>query len=293
MTHRRVYSSDELRALLLVPDGPLRRLEVVASVPSTNTAVAADLRADPGSWPSPGLLVADEQTAGRGRAGRTWVTPPGEALTCTFVMRPTVGRDAYGWFPLLAGLGLVRALRATAGVPAALKWPNDVLLDAGPNAPAVPGWGTARKVAGILVEVVPDAPAEAPVVLVGIGVNVSQRADELPVPFATSLAAAGARHVDREGVLVALVTALSQVADRFAAAGGDAAASGLAEEVASVCLTLGERVVVELPGGRAVTGTAVRLDRSGALVVRQDDGAEVTVLAGDVTHVRASGPEER
>ncbi len=272
-----------LRSLLVAPAGPLARLEVVDEVGSTSTAMADDLRADPDSWPNRSLLVAERQTAGRGRAGRSWQTPAGSSVTGTFAVRPFLPAGSLGWIPLLAGLGVVRALRATAGVPAGLKWPNDVVVDSGHG--DVPGWGTWRKLGGILSEVVPLADGGS-AVLVGVGINVTQRADELPVPSATSLGLAGARLADRESVLVATVTALAEIADRFAAADGNPAASGLADEVASACVTLGRDVHVELPGDRVLDGRAERLDGSGALVVRAGDGAEHTVLAGDVLLVR-------
>lgn len=275
-----------LRAMLLAPAGPLARLDVVDATASTNADVVAALRADPASWPHGSVLVAEHQTAGRGRAGRGWSTPPRAALTCTFVARPRSAPATFGWLPLLAGLGAVRALRATAGVPAVLKWPNDVLVDLGPGVDDLPGWGTARKVAGILAEAVD---AGGPAVAVGIGVNVDQRADELPVPTATSLALAGAHDVDRTTVLVALVSALDDVARRWAQAEGDAVGSGLADDVAAVCATLGRAVAVELPDGSTVTGTARGLADDGALEV-EVDGTVRTVHAGDVHHVRSGPP---
>jgi BirA family biotin operon repressor/biotin-[acetyl-CoA-carboxylase] ligase len=275
--------ADRLRSLLLAPAGPLARLEVVESVASTNTALADELTAAPSLWPTPGLLLAESQTAGRGRSGRTWVTPAGTSVTGTFVVRPELPPEALGWLPLLAGLGVVTALRATAGVRAFLKWPNDIVVDN--LAGHVEGWGTWRKLGGILTETVP-LPGHTRAVLVGVGLNVTQRADELPVPAATSLALAGARHADRESVLVAVVTAMARVAGRFVAAGGDAAASGLADEVVGACVTLGRAVHVDLPGGERLDGVAERLEASGALVVRAD-GGERTVLAGDVLLVRS------
>jgi BirA family transcriptional regulator, biotin operon repressor / biotin---[acetyl-CoA-carboxylase] ligase len=289
MTVREPLDVDTLRELLLAPAGPLARLDVVAEAGSTNDDVVAGLRADPDAWPHGSLLVAEHQTAGHGRAGRTWTMPARSALACTFVAWPRSGPATYGWLPLLAGLGTVRALRATAGVPAVLKWPNDVLVDLGDGVEHVPGWGTARKVAGVLAQAVPDVPAVA----VGIGVNVDQRADELPVPWATSLALAGSRSADRASVLVALVSALDQVARRWTDHGGDAVAAGLVDEVASVCSTVGQRVRVELPGGAEIVGTATGLADDGALVVSGADGTTHRVLAGDVTHVRvtdATGP---
>ncbi len=281
---RPALDADALRSLLLLPAGPLARIDVVARTGSTNADLVAAVAADPDAWPHASVLVADQQDAGRGRAGRGWETAPGTSLTCSFVARPALPARTFGWLPLLAGLGAVTAVRATAGVPAVLKWPNDVLVPAGTE---VAGWGAARKVGGILTEVVPTPTGVTPAVVIGIGVNVAQRADELPVEHATSLALAGAQHVTREALLVALVTALDDVATRWRDAGGDAVASGLADEVAAVCATLGTPVRVELPGGSELAGIAERLDDDGGLVVVDAAGAAHHVLAGDVRHVRS------
>lgn len=275
----------ELRDLLLAPAGPLTRVEVVEVTGSTNTDLADALRADPTSWPDASVLVAEHQTGGRGRAGRSWETPPGTALTCSFVVHPPVPAASFGWISLLAGLGAVNALRATAGVAATLKWPNDLLV---PSDTEVEGWGAARKVGGILTEVVALPAGQPPAVVIGIGINVLQSADELPVDSATSLALAGAQHVDREGMLVALVAAQLEVAQRWRDSGGDAVGCGLADEVAAVCSTLGSRVRVELPGDASVSGVAARIDHDGALVVVDDEGVPHRVLAGDVRHVRTA-----
>jgi BirA family biotin operon repressor/biotin-[acetyl-CoA-carboxylase] ligase len=277
---------DELRDLLLAPAGPLTRVEVVEATQSTNSDLAADLRADPSSWPDASVLIAEHQVAGRGRAGRSWETPAGTSLTCSFVVHPIAPAASFGWLGLLAGLGAVNTLRATAGVHATLKWPNDVLVPADTE---IEGWGFARKVGGILAEVVALPEGEPMAVVIGFGINVSQTADELPVPTATSLALAGAQHVDREGLLVALVAAQLDVALRWRESGGDAWGSGLADEITSVCSTLGTQVRVELPGGGVVSGLAERLDRDGALVVVDEDGVSHRLLAGDVRHVRTPG----
>ncbi|WP_456820376.1 biotin--[acetyl-CoA-carboxylase] ligase [Cellulomonas sp. URHB0016] len=283
---RAPFDPDELGRLLLAPAGPLARVEVVEHTASTNTDVVAALRADPEAWPDRGLLVAHHQTGGRGRAGRTWETPAGTAVTCSFVVRPQAPADRWGWLPLLAGLAAVTAVRATTGVPALLKWPNDVLV---PADTVVEGWGAYRKVGGILTEVVPASPGHDPAVVIGIGLNVSQSAGELPVESASSLALAGARHVDRLGLVVALVTALDAVVSRWGAVRGDARASGLADEVAAVCGTIDSRVRVEEPGGGFTTGVVRALDDDGALVVVDDEGGTHHVLAGDVRHVRDAG----
>jgi len=283
-TRRDSLHSDELRSLLLAPDGPLDHFEVVEETGSTNDDVVAALRADVAAWPGVGVLVADHQTAGHGRAGRTWETARGTSLTCTFVVRPQVPPERLGWFPLLAGLGAVTAIRATAGVPAMLKWPNDLLVPADSE---VLGWGAVRKVGGILAQLVPTPDGVA--LVVGIGINVSQEADELPVESASSLVLAGAQHVDRESVFVALVGALADIAERFREADGDAVAAGLADEVAAVCRTIGTRVRVELPGDAELVGLAAGIEDDGSLRVVDDAGRTHRVLAGDVHHVRDAG----
>lgn len=254
--------------------GGLGRVVVTASSGSTSTELVAAAAADAGAWPDRSLLVTDHQTAGRGRAGRTWETPAGQALTFSVLLRPRVPPDRLGWLSLLGGLAVVHAL-ADLGVEAGLKWPNDVLVvDA---ADQLPGWGRHRKVAGVLGELGPGG------AVLGIGVNVHQHA--LPVPSATSLAVCGVA-ADRAGLLAAVVGALIGLDERFRAADGDAVAAGLAAQVAAVCLTLGARVRVSRPGGEVLTGNAAGLTHDGGLRVVDDAGREHTVLAGDVEHLR-------
>jgi len=286
MVNRPALRASVLRELLMAPSGPLGRLEVVERAGSTNTALAAALSRDPAGWPGVGLLVADHQDGGHGRAGRDWLTPPRAALTLSISVWARSPVGSLGWFPLLAGLGAVHALRATAGVQAQLKWPNDLLVP-DPQGRELEGWGTLRKVGGILSEVTPTR--AGPAVILGIGVNVTQSAEELPVPSAISLELAGARELDREVLLAALVASCADLSERWVAAGGDAAAAGLADEVAAVCATIGMRVRVALPGGSELLGVARRLGPDGALIVLADDGTEHVVLAGDVLHVRATG----
>ncbi|HEY8720609.1 biotin--[acetyl-CoA-carboxylase] ligase [Pengzhenrongella sp.] len=275
-----------VRERLVSPAGPLSRVEVVPQVGSTNTDLSAALVAEPGAWGGLSLLAADQQDQGRGRSGRDWQVPPRAALILSISLWPEPAMlTSLGWLPLLAGLGAVRAVRATTGVQASLKWPNDLLVDAD-DANVLEGWGAQRKVGGILSELV-TTPA-GPAVVVGIGVNVSQTPDELPVPSAISLAIAGAPGVDREELLVAVVGAFAELHERWRAAGGDAVAAGLAAEVAAVCATIGLRVRVTLPGGVELLGLARRIGPDGALVVADDAGVEHTVLAGDVLHVRAT-----
>jgi BirA family biotin operon repressor/biotin-[acetyl-CoA-carboxylase] ligase len=281
---RRPLRASVLASLLLAPAGPLARVEVVERTGSTNSDLAERLRAAPDAWPDVSLLVADHQDGGHGRAGRSWETPARAALTVSFALRPAGPVSSWGWLPLVAGLGAVTVLRATAGVAATLKWPNDLMIPA-TDGTDLDGWDRAHKVGGILTELV--GTSRGPVVVVGIGINVSQTDDELPVPSATSLALGGAGEVDREVLLVALVSALAELMGRWREHAGDAHGSGLASEVATVCETLGTRVRVELPGGDEITGTARRLGRDGSLVVVDDVGTEHSILAGDVRHIRA------
>ncbi|GII99579.1 BirA family biotin operon repressor/biotin-[acetyl-CoA-carboxylase] ligase [Sediminihabitans luteus] len=287
-TPREPLRAQVLQQMLVGPGLPLRRVEVVEESTSTMVELAAARRADPEAWPTPSLLVAEHQSAGRGRAGRSWQTAPRAALLASILLRPQVPAAALTWLPLLAGLATVRAVRATAGVEAVLKWPNDVLVEI-PGAEPVDGWGTLRKLGGILTEVQPDG-----TVVLGVGVNVSQSLDELPVGTATSLALAGAATLDREVLLVALQEAFSQVAERWRDADGDALAAGLADEVAQVCATLGAQVAIERVDGSVLVGEAVGIGAAGELVVRPDGSAHgdddlVAVVSGDVRHLRLDG----
>lgn len=254
------------------------RVVVVERTASTSTDLADAVRREPQAWPDRSVLVADHQQAGRGRAGRTWTTPARAALTTSVLLRPEVPAERLGWLPLLAGLAVVRAVRR-AGVEAVLKWPNDVLVPA-PDGAVLDGWGSRRKVAGVLAEVV--SARGGPAVVLGIGINVSQSAAELPVASAVSLAGAGAT-VDRLDLLVGVLGELVALDDRWRA--GDL---GVMAEVSGVCSTLGTGVRVELPGGDRIEGTATALSPDGALVVTGADGGRRQVLAGDVHHLRGS-----
>ncbi len=275
-----------LRERLLAPAGPLAHLRLVDRAGSTNSDLAAAVRDDPATGTGVALLVTEHQVDGRGRSGRTWETPPAAALTFSLALRPTAPAETWGWLPLLVGVGVVRALRSVTGVTGGVKWPNDLIVDV-PGAPEIEGWGTERKLGGILVELV--GTPSGPVAVVGVGLNVSQRADELPVPTAQSLTGVGARAVDREALLVACVTGVTGLVDRWDAAGGDARASGVADEVAASCTTLGRTVRVELPGDARLEGSATGLAPDGALLVRDAVGQVRAVRAGDVRHLRSAG----
>jgi BirA family transcriptional regulator, biotin operon repressor / biotin---[acetyl-CoA-carboxylase] ligase len=274
--HERVpLSQDALRRALLAPAGPYQALTVVATVGSTNTALLAAARQ---GAPDRTVLLAEHQSAGRGRAARSWVAPARSGLTLSVLLRPTeVPQARWGWLPLLVGVALSRTVSTVGELPAVLKWPNDLLL--GPHQ---------RKAGGILAEVLPasDTPAaNAPAVVVGIGLNVTLRADELPVPSATSLAIERSACTDRELLLGALLRALDTELRQWCEHAGDPVASGLRQAYQQRCVTLGEQVRVELPRGGELTGTAVEIDTAGRLVVLSG-GQHQALAAGEVTHVR-------
>lgn len=239
-------------------------VEVVDEAGSTNALVADRARAGAAA----GLVVVTEhQTAGRGRLDRVWETPPRAALTFSVLLRPDRPAGDWPWLPLLAGVAVVGALR-DHGVPAALKWPNDVLV----------GAGTAGKAAGILAERV-DTPQGAAAV-VGIGLNVSSTAEELPVESATSIRLATGLLPDRTELLTSVLSGLRQQYDAWDRGGGAA----VRPAYVGMCSTLGRWVRVQLPDGATLTGGATDVDEAGRLVV---DGTPVA--AGDVVHVRPAG----
>ncbi|KAF4406540.1 MULTISPECIES: biotin--[acetyl-CoA-carboxylase] ligase [Streptomyces] len=268
-----------LRRALLRPGALWTGLDVVQVTGSTNTDLAERVRGGgPGGAevPEGTVLVAEEQSAGRGRLDRQWSAPPRSGLFFSVLLRPgpDVPEDRWGWLPLLAGVATATALARAAGVDTALKWPNDLLVTVG---------GEERKTGGILAERAGDA------VVVGIGLNVSLRAAELPVPGAGSLALAGAVSTDRDPLLRAVLRSIGNWYADWRAAAGDAAASGLMDAYAAGCATLGRTVRAELPGDRAVTGEAVAVDGDGRLVLACADGVREPVGAGDIVHLRPGG----
>jgi len=249
------------------------RVERVAETGSTNADLAAAAAAGGGE----GLvLVADRQTAGRGRQGRSWDAPPGSGLTASVLLRPRAPLARLGWLPLLTGLAVAEAVEEVAGVPARLKWPNDVLVGD-------------RKLAGVLVELhtgPPSVPHDGPAAVVGLGLNVGLGEHELPVPTATSLAIEGARTVDRGAVLGAVLAVLEARYRAWSDADGDPDASGVRQAYLVRCATVGRRVRVALAAGDRLEGEAVGVDPAGRLRVADDGGRLHEVAAGDVEHVR-------
>ncbi|MER6460422.1 biotin--[acetyl-CoA-carboxylase] ligase [Streptomyces sp. NPDC001228] len=256
----------------LVRDGGLYRdIEVVERTGSTNSDLVARAEAEGAAEGT--VLVAEEQTSGRGRLDRRWTAPPRSGLFFSVLLRPAgVPVARWGWLPLLTGVAVATGLARVAGVDTALKWPNDLLVTVG---------GEERKAGGILAE-----RAGEDAVVVGVGINVSLGAAELPVPQAGSLALAGAVSTDRDPLLRAVLRSLEDWYGRWRAADGDPAASGLQETYAAGCATLGRAVRAELPGDRALVGEAVAVDGDGRLVIATKEGVQEPVGAGDIVHLR-------
>jgi BirA family biotin operon repressor/biotin-[acetyl-CoA-carboxylase] ligase len=240
-----------------------RSLEVVPEIGSTNAALVAAATADE---PEGAVLVAEHQIAGRGRLDRVWTSPPRAGLTVSFLLRPDVPAARRGWLPLLTGVALAEAVGEVTGVRASLKWPNDLL--------ALDG----RKLAGILAE------SSGTGVVVGVGLNVSTTAAELP-DTGTSLSRVTGAAVDRAPVLLAFLRAVERRYRRWTAALGDPVSSGLARDYLAWSSTVGTDVVVSLPDGSTLEGTAQAVDWDGRLVVATPEG-QVELASGDVRHVR-------
>ena len=241
--------------------GMWRQLDVVERTGSTNADLLA--RAASGSDIAGRVLIAEHQTAGRGRQGRTWTATPRTQLSMSVgVSVVDVPVASWGWLSLATGIAVVDAV-AGLGVRAGLKWPNDVL--AGPQ-------DSPRKLAGILAEVA------RPAVVVGLGLNVTEAPDG--VDGATSLLDLGVAAPDRQSLVCTLLDELSSRIAQWRR--GD---SQLAADYRARSLTLGSRVRALLPGDREVIGTATAIDEQGRLCL-ESAGRAVVVSAGDVIHLR-------
>jgi BirA family biotin operon repressor/biotin-[acetyl-CoA-carboxylase] ligase len=252
-----------LASVLVDGDSPWRSVQVLETVGSTNAVLAAEAAADA---PEGTVLVAEHQEAGRGRLDRLWVSPPRAGLTVSVLLRPDVPASRRSWLPLLTGVALAEAVGEVADVRAALKWPNDLLASDG------------GKLAGILAE------SSSTAVVVGVGLNVSTTAPELP-EGGTSLLLAGATQLDRAALLVGYLRALGARYRRWSESLGDPVGSGLARDYLAWSATVGTAVAVTLPDGTVVEGVAEAVDWDGRLVVTTAAG-RVELASGDVRHVR-------
>ncbi len=205
------------------------------------------------------LVLADEQTAGRGRRGRTFYSPPGQNLYVTFVLR--LPMEGHRLLPISIPLAICRAIR-DEGVDARIKWPNDI-------------WVNDRKLCGMLIDA--EIGPAGPVAFPGIGINVNGDPTKNPelVDSATSVRRECGRAIDRE-------TLLARACDEIERAVAGSAAA-LVAAYRELSMIVGRPVVVYPAGGVPWSGQALDIADTGELVVRRDDGVEVRVMAGDVS----------
>lgn len=234
----------------------------MASTGSTNADLAALARM---GEPEGRVLVASEQTAGRGRLDRTWVSPPGASLSLSMLLRPVHEFPRWGWLSLLTGMAVASALGDIApdASRVQLKWPNDVLIDG-------------AKVCGILSERI-EHPTGARAV-VGLGLNLELGADELPVPTATSLSLEGF-HVDRDAIVAGVLGHMERCYRLWQASGS------LAGEYRARCSSVGSDLTITVAPDVVVRGRGYGVDEFGRLQVATSTGLE-TFAVGDVVHAR-------
>ena len=256
----------------------------VESVTST-LDLAASLLADTAT-PTPHLttIIADRQSAGRGRLGRSWITPPGQALLASTIISLPVSlhADALGWIVHACALSVRHALAARLeplGHTVTLKWPNDVLVDG------------SRKICGILAQLAPASSPFTTSAILGYGINIAQDSDHLATPQATSLyaegdAEAGADPTSVSHTLLAQILTGLDSRIRGLVAHGNAHDCGLADEAANALPLLGTRIALAKPtdpnGHPAMEGVALGLSPTGSLLVATDDGRTHDINAGDV-----------
>jgi BirA family biotin operon repressor/biotin-[acetyl-CoA-carboxylase] ligase len=247
-------------------------------VDSTNR-VAADLVR--GGAPEGVVVVADHQTAGRGRRGRSWEAPPSSSLLVSVVLRPPDPRLS-SLATIACALAAADACGDVAGFTPGMKWPNDLVV--GPEQAC-----DERKLAGVLAE----APDGSPAVVVGLGLNL-RWPGALPShleSIAVTAEAVADRPVDRDGLLGAYLHRLEERWRGLAGVGEGAvmARRAMMDDYRRRCVTLGRAVRVSLPGDQACAGMATSVDDDGSLLVTAAGATTTTrILAGDVAHLRPS-----
>jgi BirA family biotin operon repressor/biotin-[acetyl-CoA-carboxylase] ligase len=235
-----------------------RKISVFAETASTND-IAHNLAlhgAEEGT-----VIFAEHQTRGRGRHGRSWASPRGKGLWFSIILRPKFPSENFSRITIAASVAVARAIETQTSLRAAIKWPNDVLLNG-------------KKCAGILTESRNNNTA-----ILGIGVDVNCDADDFPTELrevATSLAIESGKIVDRNAFSAEILRQLDELY-RLAHENFER----VADEWARRCTTLGKQIVVKI-GERRIEGCAQALDERGALLVRLDSGRVEHVLGGDL-----------
>ena len=210
------------------------------------------------------LVMADEQTQGRGRRGRGWISPAGEGIFMSLILRPDMPPERVPMLSLYTALAVCRAISRVTGMEAKIKWPNDIVLGG-------------RKVCGMLLEMDADA-QQVRSVVAGIGINVHQtQFPEEIAHTASSLDLACGKRLSRMDVVKAFLAAFDEVEEM-----GKANDGLFMEAYRAASATLGQRVqVISLTD--TFTGTALDVTESGSLIVLDEEGQRREVLAADVS----------
>ena len=251
-----------LRDLLDLANCAQVELQVHDQVGSTNDEALLAQQSAPDTWI---LVVADQQTTGRGRLGRDWVSPWGAGIAMTIAIPQsdlTAGSASYS---LVAGLAMTDAL-ASYGVGAGLKWPNDIVVINSDS-------GAMFKLGGILSQMSSQG------IVVGVGVNIDLRPEELPIAQATSTWILG-HQISREELIATFV---KHVKKRLAQNSLE-----FMSEYRAACVTIGLDVTVDLVNGTELSGNCCGVTDAGLLQVKFGDSV-IDVATGDVHHVRAAG----
>jgi len=247
--HRVALRESELHAEL----SPYWRVSVVDVTGSTQTDLAESVHSN--SAIDGEVLIANYQSAGRGRLSRTFEAPKNSALLFSFYIQPKRSKEDWGWIALIAGASVAQALEK---VKANVKWPNDILVNE-------------KKISGLIAEIVDDG------VVIGIGINVGMTLEELPVLTATSLAIEGENETNRNEILAKV---LAQFESNFTS--WDEGDNSVAQLYTTLSSTLGTKVQIHYPNEKIEKGIAVAISPRGELIL--DTGSHVQ--AGDVVHLR-------
>lgn len=258
-----------------------QHLHLLAETDSTNreALVRAQAGAESGM-----VVVAESQTAGRGRRGRIWHSPAGENLYCSVIFGPPTAvswtTPRLPWIPLLTGVAVVTAIRDLTDLSPSLKWPNDLLLNH-------------KKCGGILCETAQRGSGHT-FTIIGVGLNVNSHPDSFPAEFraaSTSLRAETGTVIDRAALLAQILNRLESQLELLTTATQDR----WREEYVAYCSTVGQRVRVECADGRYLEGLAQAIGEDGCLRIDTDQSQAVgpsacgiEVRAGDVMHLRAT-----
>lgn len=224
------------------------------------------------------VLLAEEQTAGKGRLNRTWFSPSGQNIHLSLLLRPCLPMRDYPIFSPAAAVGVVKGLQKMTGLDVGIKWPNDVMMANGKS--------DAQKLGGILLESKTTGDQTVPLVI-GLGLNVNLDRTDFPSELqekATSLKIETGKAIDRTALICIM---LEEIAEQVLAL-QEGQSEAVMEAVRANCCTLGKAVRVST-ATQVFEGRAETIDEDGALMIRMGDQLLRRVFLGEVTHLREGG----